>query len=164
MTGDPIPDADCVLRYCKPSTIEGGTILPNAFTFRDGEDHVSVNWIEYLSAPDLESAIDMVREIFRRKNYHISCNGRFAVVNVGAAKRVVRAVIGRTPQVEHLPEEDDASHAGIYGYSAAELAASQTQDTHGDNDMSLEDYATIETDAANRIAILARHRMYNACP
>lgn len=164
MTGDPVPDTDCVLRYCKPSTIEDGIILPNAFTFRNGENHISINWLEYLNASDLESALDMVREIFRRKNYRIRCSGRFAVLNVGAAKGVVRAVIGKTPQVEHLPEKDDASHAGIYGYSAAELAASQTQDTHGDNDTSLEYYTAIEAEAADRIAILARRRMYDVCP
>ena len=48
MRGDALPDADHVSRYCKPSTVQDGKVQPNAFFFRDGEDYLSVNWLEYL--------------------------------------------------------------------------------------------------------------------
>lgn len=154
MIGDAIPDTDCVSRYCKPSAVEDGVILPSAFQFRDGEDYISVNWLEYLKAPSLESAVNMVRETFRRKGFSIRRQGRFAVLNVGDVKDAVRVVIANTPQIEHLPEDDDASHSGISGYSALNLVASDTWQIHGGSDSSLEYCAIVEVEAASRIARL----------
>ena len=46
MTDDAVPDTDCVSRYCKPSAVGHGVILPSAFHFRDGEDCISVNCLD----------------------------------------------------------------------------------------------------------------------
>lgn len=64
MKGDAVPDPDHASRHCKPSTVQDGMVSLNAFFFCD---HLSVNWLEYLRAPGLESAIDAVRETFGQK-------------------------------------------------------------------------------------------------
>lgn len=93
-----------------------------AFELRPGEDHLSVNWLQYFAAPDLDAAVARVREVFRDKGYRLRPNGRFAVVRVGAALAAVAEAVGRRGRVEHLPLEDDESHAGLFGYSADDLA------------------------------------------
>lgn len=152
MKGDALPNTDHVSRYCKPSAIQDGRVMPNAFLFRNGEDHLSVNWLEYLMAPDLDSAVDMVRKTFRQKGFEIKYRGLFVVLNVGDVKNAIHSVIEKAPRVEHLPLDNDASHAGISGYSAAELIAAQ--DGHITDGDDAEYYATIEADAADRIAML----------
>ena len=51
MKGDIIPDADHVVRYCAPKSMNPRTRLPDAdaFTLKReiGEDSLSVNWLEY---------------------------------------------------------------------------------------------------------------------
>lgn len=86
------------------------------------EDHLSVNWLQYLDASDLEAAVKRVREVFRRKGYRLRRNGKFAVVGVGPALSAVAETVGQRGRVEHLPLEDDESHAGLFGYGADDLA------------------------------------------
>ena len=71
--------------------------------------------------PD-EHHFSRVREAFRRKHYRVSRNGKFAVVNVGAALTAAAEAIGQRGRVEHVPLEDDESHAGLFGYAADDLA------------------------------------------
>ena len=100
-----------------------GLPMAAAFEIRPGEDYLSVNWLEYFNAPDLDAAIERVREAFDAKGYRVRPNGRFAVVGVGAAKAAIAAAIGQPGSVEHLPLDDDQSHAGLYGYPQGDLAA-----------------------------------------
>ena len=93
-----------------------------AFRLRQDEEYLSVNWVEYLGAPDLPAAVERIREVFRRKNYALRANGRFVVLNVGAAKTAVYEGIGYSLRFDHLPLDDDQSHAGIFGYTADDLA------------------------------------------
>lgn len=118
-----LPEDDHFSRYCKPTAV-GRDGLPTAaaFELRPGEDHLSVNWLQYFAAPDLDAAVARVREVFRDKGYRLRPNGRFAVVRVGAALAAVAEAVGRRGRVEHLPLEDDESHAGLFGYSADDLA------------------------------------------
>lgn len=85
-------------------------LLPAAFLPRRGEKYLSVNWLEYFGEADLGDAIEQVREVFRRKDYKVKSNGRFAVLEVGAAQAV-----GDTLSIKHLPSINDESHAGIFG-------------------------------------------------
>ena len=100
-----------------------------AFTPKEGEDYFSVNWVECLNEPDMASAIQQIRQVFRKKNYTLRQHGRFAVLNVGAAKTAVREGVNHSLRVEHLPLQNDQSHAGIFRSNvddfavAAELAA-----------------------------------------
>ncbi len=60
--------------------------------------------------------------MFREKNFALRPNGRFAVLNVGAVKTAVYEGAGYYLHVDHLPLDDDQSHAGIFGYTADDLA------------------------------------------
>ena len=93
-----------------------------AFELKPGEDHLSVNWLEYFDSPDVGAAVEHVRETFRSKRYRFRPNGRFAVIGVGAAKNAVTEVVGRPGRVEHLPLDNDESHAGLSGYTVGDLA------------------------------------------
>ena len=120
----PLPDEHHFSRYCKPTAV-GRDGLPTAaaFEIRPSEEYLSVNWLEYFDTPDPGAAVEHVRETFRRKHYRVRRNGKFAVVNVGAALTAAAEAVGRRGRVEHIPLEDDESHAGLFGYSADDLAA-----------------------------------------
>ena len=118
-----VPDDDHLSRYCRPSAVASdGLPMAAAFELRPGEDHLSVNWLEYFSAPDLEAAIESVRNTFRAKGFGLRRNGRFAALNVGAVKATVSRVTAGTARVVHLPVDDDESHGGVFGYTADDLA------------------------------------------
>ena len=120
----PLPDEHHFSRYCKPTAV-GRDGLPTAaaFEIRPGEEYLSVNWLEYFDTPDPGAAVGRIRAAFRHKGYRVRPNGRFAVVNVGAALTAVAEVVGRRGRVDHIPLEDDESHAGLFGYSADDLVA-----------------------------------------
>lgn len=123
MTHVSVPDEDHVSRYCKPSAVnESGLPLSAAFLPKQGEEYLSVNWLEYFRALDLTVAVDQVRHVFLNKNYRLRPRGRFAVLNVGAAKTAVREGTGKSLRVNHLPVNDDETHSGIIGYKADDLA------------------------------------------
>ncbi len=119
----PLPDDHHCSRYCKPTAV-GRDGLPTtaAFEIKPGEEYLSVNWLEFFAAPDLAAAVELVRKAFRRKRYGVRPNGRFAVVNVGAALAAIAKTAGRPGRIEHLPLGDDESHAGLLGYTADDLA------------------------------------------
>ena len=122
MTNPSLPDEDHVSRYCKPSTVEHGMPMSAAFIPRLSEEYLSVNWLEYFGAPTLNTAIDKIRAAFSEKGYRTARNGRFAVINVGAAKGAVPKDMGLTLSINHIPLDDDQSHAGILGYTSHDLA------------------------------------------
>ncbi len=116
----PIPDSDHVVRYCKPSQVDDGVPSPAAFLPRRTEGYLSVNWLEFFGALSRLDAVERVREAFRGKDYEIKHTGRMAVLNVGEAKTAARDA-GRPVRVEHVPEPDDASHAGVMGYATSDV-------------------------------------------
>lgn len=138
MNGDALPEDDHVSRYCKPTSVDRqGLPMAAAFRLRQDEAYLSVNWVEYLGAPDLPTAVELIREVFRRKNYALGANGRFALLNVGAAKTAVYEGVGYSLRVDHLRSDNDPSHAGIFGYTADDLAVAAelavlvtTEDVH----------------------------------
>ena len=93
-----------------------------AFELRAGEDHLSVNWLEYFGAQVPEAAVDRVRNAFEAKGYRLGRNGRFAALNVGAAKAAVSETVDGPARIQHLPIDDDESHRGVFGYRADDLA------------------------------------------
>lgn len=96
--------------------------MASAFQLRRNEDHLSVNWLERLNGQDLASAISQVRTVLQRRAYRLRPNGRFAILGVDAAKDAVSENLDIALRIEHLPLEDDESHAGIFGYAAADIA------------------------------------------
>jgi hypothetical protein len=122
--GDPLHDDDHVSRYCKPSSVGAhGLPLASAFRLRSSESFLSVNWLEALGAASTDDALARVRELFLARGFGLRAIGRFAVLNVGAAKAAVREELGLSLRVEHDPLPDDPSHAGISGFPADDLAA-----------------------------------------
>ncbi len=112
-----------VSRYCRPSAVdERGLPLSAAFTPRQGEEYLSVNWLVYFGETDSGAAVERVREVFRGKNYQVRPNGRFAVLNVGAAKTAVLEGLDRSLRINHLSLDDDESHSSILGYTSQDLA------------------------------------------
>lgn len=95
--------------------------MPAAFELRRHEDYLSVNWLEFLNATDLESAVGEVRTVFRRKGYRLKRSGRFAALEVGELKMAVAAITG-TARVERRRLDDDESHSGVFGYTADDFA------------------------------------------
>ena len=122
MTNSPIPDDDHVSRYCKPSSVDDGIPTSSAFLPRQGEEYLSVNWLEFFGEPTLGAAVERIREVFSEKGYRVSRNGRFATLNVGEAKTAVEEATGRALSIDYLPLDDDQSHAGIRGYTSDDLA------------------------------------------
>ena len=123
MSCDPVPDDGHISRYCKPSVIDdNGLPMTSAFELRKGEGYLSTNWLEYLNEPDLPSSVQRVRAAFRNKGYTLRQQGRFAILNVGAAKSAALQATGKTLRIDHLPLKDDQSHAGILGYTEDDLA------------------------------------------
>ena len=89
---------------------------------RQGEEYLSVNWLEFFGEPTLGAAVERIREVFSEKGYRVSQNGRFAALNVSEAKTVVEEATGRALSIDYLPLDDDQSHAGIRGYTSDDLA------------------------------------------
>ena len=112
-TPTPVPDEDHIARYCKPSTVECGMPTVGSFMRREREDHLSVNWLEKSGQRRRDDAVACVREVLIGKGYGVKKGGRFAVLNVGS----VKARIANRIRIDHLPEADDHTHSGIYGYS-----------------------------------------------
>ena len=122
MTGDPLPEADHVSRYCRPRLLEDGRPKPNAFLLRPGEDHLSVHWLEFLGAASHALAVEQVQATMTATGFSLARNGRFAVLQVGPAKRSVRDRTGLELALEHMPTDNDPAHAGIRGYAEADRA------------------------------------------
>ena len=122
MNGKPLSDDDHVSRYCKPTNVEDGLPSVSAFMLRPGEDHLSVNWLEYFGVLDRLTAVQRIREAFQSKDYRLGTSGQLAVLNVAAISAIAHEIAHGSLRVEHLPLEDDPSHAGILGYSADDFA------------------------------------------
>lgn len=130
MLDQSLPKDDHISRYCKPSVIaQNGLPMASAFGLRQGEEYLSVNWLEYFHLTDLSIAVEKVREAFRNKGYQVRPNGRFVVLNIGEAKRMVFEGVKCVLHINHHPLANDQSHACILGYGpddlmvAVELAA-----------------------------------------
>ncbi len=122
MNGKPLPDDDHVIRYCKPTAVEDDLPSVSAFKIRANEDHLSVNWLEYFGVLDRPTAVQRIREAFHAKGFQLRKNGRFAVLNVDDIRSIAQDIAYNSLRVEHLPLEDDPSHAGILGYSPEDIA------------------------------------------
>ena len=92
-----------------------------AFEMRVEENHLSVNWVEFFETPDMVAAVDKIREAFRSKGYSLRASGRFAVLGIEEIKLIGIEKARPSLHVNHLPLEDDESHAGIFGYTPDDL-------------------------------------------
>ena len=83
-----------------------------------------VNTYEYFKEPNVACAVAKIREALC-SNFHISRNGKFAVLNVLEAKSV-----GHDTKLElrvmHQPEPSNESHSGIFGYTENDLEIAES--------------------------------------
>ena len=54
--------------------------------------------------------------------FSLARNGRFAVLQVGQAKQLVRDKLSFDLAVEHMPIDNDLAHPGVHGYTEADRA------------------------------------------
>lgn len=118
MIGLALPDTDHVARYCSPRRTENGLPHVAAFKPRVGEDYISGNWLEFFKEGNKAANLKRVKAAVGKK-LKLSRNGLFAILNVGAAKA---AITSAELRIEHMPMEDDPSHAGIYTNESLDIA------------------------------------------
>ena len=123
MTGDEIPDEHHVLRYIKPSLLDGDEVVGGAFVLRPSELGLSVNWVEILEDSDSSDPIATIRRLAR---ISLASTAIFAKLNVHHTKQyvvasaaeagisldltILEAPLSATPEFEA-----DPSHAEIHG-------------------------------------------------
>lgn len=126
MTGDNLPDAHHIVRYVKPSLVEGETIDGSAFLLRPEEIGLSVNWLEVFAGNDEHYHLNEVRRLSRLK---LVKNGRFAKLNVGETKQYVSESVEKLGTGWGIVEaplpptgefEADPSHTKIIGLPSGE--------------------------------------------
>jgi hypothetical protein len=119
MKGDPLPNADHILRYAGGSTIDDGTVTGTAFLWsKAGPDDagLSVNWMEKFEGTT-EERVQRVRDLARLT---YGATAKLAQLNVARVKTHVAAEAPDTildiiedplPAKDAYPE--DPSHAAI---------------------------------------------------
>ena len=107
MKGDQLPGKDHVLRYVKPTLIDGDRLDGSAFLARSGEDGVSTNWWEILAPPN-QQRLEFIRSV-ARLNY--SKNGCLALLSVGQS--LVAFIEQHISELSfvHDPLEAEPNHA-----------------------------------------------------
>jgi len=123
MIDDEVPDAHHVLRYVKPSLIDGESVDGSAFVLRESESGLSVNWLERFEGGNCPDPVAAIRDLARMS---LASTGRFARLNVGRTKEYVPAdaaeagvsvdlaVVQEPLSAEH-GFDADPSHAEIRG-------------------------------------------------
>ena len=118
--------SDNIVRYCKPKTCdENGKPGPGAFLLRPREDgtlepYLSCNWLEYLFPRCQNCQVRKALQVLNAK-LGVARTAKLAVLNIEEIiKRCAEADHGTLVEVKRVDEdEDDRSHAGIYGYTNA---------------------------------------------
>ncbi len=115
MKGETIPDQNHIARFCRPMQAPEGQIQATAFMLREGEESLSVNWLEFLNCSSRESEITKIRTIYS-ETFTVGARARIAILNVGEVlkKVLTESPDGRNLEVLHDPLMNDPSHSGIY--------------------------------------------------
>lgn len=117
MKGDGIPAEHHIARFCFARHVnDNGDIQASAFLLREGEQGLSVNWLEYLKCTSRESEIETIRKVYSGKFRSIKAKEKIAVLNVGEVCRKVffESLDRRKLEVIHEPSTPyDESHSEI---------------------------------------------------
>ncbi len=119
MKGDKVPPTDHIARLCYGKGVEDGQILGVAFLPRNTDNHLSVNWLEFLSCPDRLLEIAELRIRYAAIPFNLKKKDLIAILNVGDMCMNVEegSQGGYHLRVTHEPTESDDSHCGIWGFS-----------------------------------------------
>lgn len=115
MKGEKIPDQNHIARFCRPWQVHEEQIQATAFMLREGEEYLSVNWLEFLNCSNRENEITKLRTIYS-ETFTVGARAKIAVLNVGDVheKVLTESPDGRNLEVLHDPAMNDPSHSGIY--------------------------------------------------
>jgi len=118
MKGESVPDSDHISRFCKPTQAPDGQIQATAFLLRQGEESLSVNWLECLGCIDRDHEISELKKIYTSSFDRIGAQARIVILNVGNVKEKVttESADKREISILHDPIEEPPipSHCGIY--------------------------------------------------
>jgi len=111
-----------IFRYVGGASIDGDFIDPAAFRRKkkqDGklEDGLSVNWVEYFRTTSPAEAVPSLCDIFLKKGRTIGTTSKFALLNVGAAKKA--AAKYAAVSIVLNAQINDPSHSLIKDYDEA---------------------------------------------
>ncbi len=84
--------------------------LGAAFELRDGEEHLSVNWLEYFQGGHANQIEECVKEF--RSNLDVKPKGAFGLACVKSVKDVCQGT-GRPIRIIYSPSPNNLSHASI---------------------------------------------------
>ena len=119
MRGERIPDSDHIVRHVPWSKLRKDEddnvlgVLGEAFRRREGEDTLSVNWVEYFDGEPAQQRIATV-QCMRGSELRIRPNSKcgYAIGNVGLIADVCRERSGRI-RVIHEPVDSNEGHADV---------------------------------------------------
>lgn len=123
--GMTIPDLNHVIRHVPWSKLlkdENDTvlgILPQAFALRDGEDGLSVNWVEHYQGNFDEQIVKTVQDI--RSAVKVGPKSAFGVSTVLAVKEVYKNTT-KSIKVVYWPNLKNPSHTLIRHLPAEDIA------------------------------------------
>ncbi len=122
--GDALPDYDHVVRHVPWSRLRRDEndgvigILPQAFSLRDGEESLSVNWLEYFSGDPQSQIKEVITSIRNTKN--VGGKSAFCIANVGKVRGICKA--GRVNvRIVFAPNDGNPSHSLIRYLSQDDL-------------------------------------------
>jgi hypothetical protein len=100
--------------------MDGEFVDPSAFRLAEKsgrlEPGLSVNWVEYFQKTKPNEAVGPLRETLLAKGRTVGRNSRFALLNVGEAKRAAAMYAAVSIATDDDPQ--DPSHAQISRYEA----------------------------------------------
>lgn len=123
--GMTIPDLNHVMRHVPWSKLHKDEndnilgILPQAFALRDGEDGLSVNWVEHYEGSFDEQIVKTVQDI--RVTVKVGPKGAFGVSTVIAVKETCKNTT-KSIKVVYWPNSKNPSHTLIRHLPAEDIA------------------------------------------
>lgn len=113
-----LPDADHVVRFIKPTLIvwdettgAAKGCFPQAFRLREGEEYLSVSWLEFFPGSRTES----LRKIREHAEHKIRGSHGFGILNVGQMHQVAKDVSEKI-RIIHEPTDGNPSHSSVRRY------------------------------------------------
>lgn len=129
---DPVPTEDDITRWIKPSWVkrtddgeaertptgEIAQIAPQAFELKEGEEYLSVTWLQIFGAERAEH-MPLAAEAFRQsqKSKKLGLNGVFAIAGVQALTDACKAH-GAKIRVLQEPEDENPGHVAVRRFPA----------------------------------------------
>jgi hypothetical protein len=114
--GANLPNEDHVVRYVPWSRLRKDEddnvigFLPQAFSLREGEESLSLNWLEYFSGDRGQRIRNLVNELRRVRT--VGAKSAYGVGNVGRIKEVCDGN-GTRVRIVYEPLDDNLSHSEL---------------------------------------------------